>query len=79
MTTSARERYVRCAPVWLFIMSCEYMFSCYLFLFILLVSISSMFELHVVVDGIVMFNILELIMEIVPNHPTKTSMKGPRG
>jgi hypothetical protein len=29
-----------------------------------------MFELHVVVAGIVMFNILELIMEIVPNYPT---------
>jgi hypothetical protein len=29
-----------------------------------------MFELHVVVVGIVMFNILELIMEIVPNYPT---------
>jgi hypothetical protein len=29
-----------------------------------------MFELHVVVAGIVMVNILELIMEIVPNYPT---------
>jgi hypothetical protein len=29
-----------------------------------------MFELHVVVAGIVIFNILELIMEIVPNYPT---------
>jgi hypothetical protein len=29
-----------------------------------------MFELHVVVASIVMFNILELIMEIVPNYPT---------
>jgi hypothetical protein len=48
-------------------MFCEYMFSCYLFPFILLFSTSSMFELHVVVPGIVMFNILELIMEIVPN------------
>jgi hypothetical protein len=28
-----------------------------------------MFELYVVVAGIVMFNILELIMEIVPNYP----------
>jgi hypothetical protein len=32
-----------------------------------------MFELHVVVAGIVMFNIIELIMEIVPNYPTETS------
>jgi hypothetical protein len=30
-----------------------------------------MFELHVVVASIVMFNILELIMEIVPNSPTR--------
>jgi hypothetical protein len=29
-----------------------------------------MFELHVVVASIVMFNILEVIMEIVPNNPT---------
>jgi hypothetical protein len=29
-----------------------------------------MFELHVVVVVIVMLNILELIMEIVPNYPT---------
>jgi hypothetical protein len=29
-----------------------------------------MFELHVVVASVVMFNILELIMEIVPNYPT---------
>jgi hypothetical protein len=51
-------------------MFCEYMISCYLFPFILLFSTSSMFELHVVVAGIVMFNIMELIMEIVPNYPT---------
>jgi hypothetical protein len=29
-----------------------------------------MFELHVLVAVIVMLNILELIMEIVPNYPT---------
>jgi hypothetical protein len=29
-----------------------------------------MFELHVVVAGIVMFNIIKLIMEIMPNYPT---------
>jgi hypothetical protein len=29
-----------------------------------------MFELHVVVASIVMFNILELTIEIVPNYPT---------
>jgi hypothetical protein len=55
----------------MFIMFCEYMFRCYLFPFILLFSTSSMFELHVVVAGIVMFNIMKLIMEIVPNYPTR--------
>jgi hypothetical protein len=72
-TTSASKRYVRRAHVWLFIMSCEYMFSCYLFPFILLFITSSMFELHVVVAGIVMFNILKLIMKIMPNYPTVMS------
>jgi hypothetical protein len=56
-------------------MFCEYMFSCYLFPFILLFSTSSMFELHVVVADIVMFNIMELIMEIVPNYPTSPSKR----
>jgi hypothetical protein len=69
-TTSANERYMRSTAVRLFVMFYEYMFSCYLFPFILLFSTSSMFELYVVVAGIVMINILELIMEIVPNSPT---------
>jgi hypothetical protein len=69
-TTSANEWYVRRVPVWLFIMFCEYMFSCRLFPFILMFSTFSMFELHMVVAGIVMFNIIELIMEILPNCPT---------
>jgi hypothetical protein len=29
-----------------------------------------MFDLHVVVAIVIMFNILELIIEIVPNYPT---------
>jgi hypothetical protein len=69
MTTSASERYVRCTAVCMFIMFCEYMFHCYLFSFILLFSTSSMFMLYVVVAGIVMLNILELIIDIVPNYP----------
>jgi hypothetical protein len=69
-TISANERYMRSTAVRLFIKFCEYIFSCYLFPFILLFSTSSMFELHVVVAGIVMFNILELIMEVVPNYST---------
>jgi hypothetical protein len=57
-------------------MFCKYTFSCYLFPFILLFSTSSMFELHVVVADIVMFNIMELIMEIVPNYPTIVEILG---
>jgi hypothetical protein len=34
-----------------------------------------MFELHVVVAAVVMLNILELIMEIVPNYPTSAADK----
>jgi hypothetical protein len=74
MTTSTIERYVWCTTIFMFIMFREYMFHCYLFPLILLFSTSSMFELHVVVAGIVMFNILELIMEIVPNYPTILSL-----
>jgi hypothetical protein len=36
----------------------------------LLFSIFNMLELHVIVARVVMFNILEFIMEIVPNYPT---------
>jgi hypothetical protein len=71
MTTFANEWYVRSTAIRLFIIFCEYIFSCYLFPFILLFSTSSMFELHVVVTGIVIFNIMELIIEIVPNYPTE--------
>jgi len=42
----------------------------FLLLALMLISASSMFDLHVLVVGFVMFNILELIMEIVPNYPT---------
>jgi hypothetical protein len=34
-----------------------------------------MFELHVVVAAVVMLNILELIIEIVPNYPTDNCAK----
>jgi hypothetical protein len=69
-TTSASERYVWSTAIYLFIMFCEYMFSYYWFPFILMFSTSSMFELHVLVAGIFMFNIIELIIEIMPNYPT---------
>ena len=46
----------------------------FLLLALTLISASSMFDLHVVVLFYVMFNILELIMEIVPNYPTKLNL-----
>ena len=42
----------------------------FLLLALMLISASSMFDLHVLVVGFVMFNILKLIIEIVPNYPT---------
>jgi hypothetical protein len=55
------------------------MFRCYLFLFILLFSTSSVFELHVVVAGVVMLNILKLIMKTVANYPTLPRTLVPAG
>jgi hypothetical protein len=37
----------------------------------MLITTSSMFEFHMLVVTVVMLNILELIMEIVPNYPTE--------
>ena len=39
-------------------------------LLFMLINASSMFEFHMLVVAVVMFNILELIMEIMPNYPT---------
>jgi hypothetical protein len=36
----------------------------------MLINASSMFEFHMLVVAAIMFYILELIMEIVPNYPT---------
>jgi hypothetical protein len=36
----------------------------------MLINASSMFEFHMLVVIVVMFNILELIMKNVPNYPT---------
>jgi hypothetical protein len=42
-------------------------------LLLMLINASSMFEFHMLVVAIIMFYILELIMQIVPNYPTTTS------
>ena len=39
-------------------------------LLFMLINASSMFEFHMLVVVVIMFYILELIMEIVPNYPT---------
>ncbi len=41
-------------------------------LLFMLINASSMFEFHMLVVAVVMLNILELIMEIVPNYPIET-------
>jgi hypothetical protein len=69
-TSSANEWYVRRAPIYLFIMFCEYMLSYCLFSFIMLFSTSSIFELHMLVANVVMFNILKLILEVMHNYLT---------
>ena len=43
------------------------MFALLLFM---LISSSSMFEFHMLVAIVVMFNILELILKLLPNFPT---------
>ena len=39
-------------------------------LLLMLINASSMFEFHMLIVTVVMLNILELIMKIVPNYPT---------
>src|SRR4051812_48314357 len=63
---SAPERY----DLNLINMLCEYMSSCYLSMFIMMLYASSMFNLYVVVMFYVISNILELIIKIMPNYPT---------
>ena len=45
----------------------------YVLLLLMLIYSSSMFEVHMLVAVVVIFNILELLMEIVPNFPTTHS------
>jgi hypothetical protein len=42
----------------------------YALLLFIFINASSMLEFHILVDDIVMFNILELMMKILPNFPT---------
>ena len=42
----------------------------YALLLFMLINASSMSEFHMLVAIVVMFNILELIMELLPNFPT---------
>jgi hypothetical protein len=43
-------------------------------LLFMLITASSMYEFHMLVLTVVMLNILELIMKILPNYPTETSV-----
>ena len=62
---------MRRVPVGLMIMLDAYMFCYTVLLLLMLSSASSMLEFHMLVTSIVMFYILELIMEIMPNYSTQ--------
>jgi hypothetical protein len=44
-------------------------------LLLMLINASSMFEFHMLLVAVIMFYILELIVEIVPNYPTLSVWK----
>ena len=46
----------------------------YALLLFMLINASSMSEFHMLVAIVVMFNILELIMELLPNFPTDDTL-----
>ena len=62
-TSSTHDQYVRRNSICSGIMD-TIVFALLLFM---LVNASSMFEFHMLVAAVVMFNILELIMELLPN------------
>ena len=59
-------------------------FVIFAMLLFMLISSSSMFEFHMLVAIVVMFNMLELILELLPNFPSvgatycQKEKKGPR-
>ena len=59
-----------CVPINWFNMFSVYMFSDTVLVLFMLISASSMFVFNMFVAIIVMLNILELIMKIVPNYST---------
>ena len=68
-TSSTTDRYVLCDPICWFNMFSVHMFSVCMLLS-MLVTTSSMFEINMLVAIVVMLNILELIMELLPNYST---------
>ena len=67
-TSSSTDRYVLCDPTCWFNMFSVYIFSICMLLFML---VNSMFEINMLVAIVVMFNILGLIMKLLPNFSTK--------
>ena len=66
-TSFANVRYVRRIPNSVFTMD---LLAYVLLLLFMLISTSSLFVFHMLVVVVVMLNILELIMELLPNFPT---------
>ena len=68
-TSSTTDRYVLCDPIYWFNMFSDHMFFVCM-LMSMLVTTSGMFEINMLVAIVVMFNILELIMELLANYST---------
>ena len=71
-TSSTTDRYVLRDPICWLNMFTTYMFSVSMLLF-MLVNASSMFEINMLVAIVVMLNILELIMKLLPNYSTSSA------
>ena len=65
---------MRRVPVGLINMLDAYMFYDIVLLLVMLFITSSMFEFHMLVAIFVMLYIVKLIMKIVPNYSTKSSL-----
>ena len=68
-TSSTTDRYVLRVPISWLNMFIAYMFSASMLLF-MLVNTSSMFEINMLVAIVIMFHIMESIMELLTNYWT---------
>ena len=67
VASSANDRYVRRIPNYMFTMD---LLAYMLLLLLIMFNTSSVLVFHMLVATVVMSNILELIMKLLPNYPT---------